>query len=611
MKMKVLLVMPKVPYAINDWNIPPVGIAYVSSSMKKMGIEVHNLNLSLSKYETKEAIERAIEEFQIDIVATGDLVVNYKAVKEIVDVAKNYAPRIITIIGGGLVTHSPIDAMKLIENADYGVIGEGEVTDGELVKVLGTGGDVSKVDGIIYRSGDEFVITEPRKEIEDIDTIPWPDYEGFQYFELIKRFAVDGKITAALTTSRACPFQCTFCSTSGGRKYRQRSLDSIFEELDYLITQYGVSEIFLNDELFAVNEGRVSEFCERIAQYHIDWHVMLRIGKHIQLPLLKKMREAGCLGVCYGLESADDGVLKSMRKGTTVEEMLRVLTITKKAGINVRGGFIFGDSAETCETAQKTMDWIEEHVELLENVSISPIVLYPGSALYDKAVKRNIISNTTEFIAQGCPLKNVSDHMTDEEYYQLVSYKIPDFSARYRYKIAMFHKRDLLESVDLDDGVSYHHRFTCRRCGKVDDRKIYPGALFQYHVVCKECGEKYDLFPNYIFFSQHEKEITDILKNEGTAIWGVGETTQVLYNCNAYLRENDVLIFDSNPYKQEKGFYGKKVYSPEKINEHPVDTIICSVGNVNYLYIKKYVQENLKQIERVVWINNILLEENK
>ncbi len=610
--MNVLLVMPKVPYAINDWNIPPVGIAYVSSSMKAMGLVVHNLNLSLSEYDTEEAIQRAIEENNIDVVATGDLVVNYQAVKEIVDIAKNYKPNIITIIGGGLVTHSPIEAMELIKNADYGVIGEGEITDGELVKALEYGRDISEVDGIIYRNGEEYVITNPREEIEDIDIIPWPDYEGFQYFELIKKFTVDGKITAALTTSRACPFQCTFCSTSGGRKYRQRSLDSIFEELDYLVVKYGVSEIFLNDELFAVNEKRVDEFCERIKTYHLDWHVMLRIGKQIQLPLLLKMRDAGCLGICYGLESADNNVLKSMKKGTTVEEMLRVLEITKKAGINVRGGFIFGDVAESYETADRTMNWIEEHVELLENVSISPIVLYPGSALYEKAIKERIIPDAKEFIAQGCPLKNVSEHMTDEEYNYLVGYKIPEFSAKYRYKIAMLHQEKYHEKIHISqEEHSYIHSYTCKKCNNTDIRKIYPGALFQYHIVCEKCGEKYDLFPNYIFFSQHENEITEILRKKGTAIWGVGETTQALYNCNSYFRNENILIYDSNIYKQENGFYGKKVYSPEMIQEHDVKTIICSVGNVNYLEIKRYIQDNLKKVEQVVWINNILLEVQK
>ncbi len=607
--MKVLLVMPKVPYAINDWNIPPVGIAYVSACMKRAGIEVYNLNLSLSEYDTKDAIERAIDEYGIEIVATGDLVVNYRAVQEIVDIAKSYKEEIITIIGGGLVTHSPIEAMKLIANADYGVIGEGEITDAELVRTLEICGDVSKVKGIIFEREGKYIITPPREEIEDLDTLPWPDYEGFQYFELIRRFSVDGKITAALTTSRACPFHCTFCSSSGGRKYRQRSLDSIFAELDFLVDKYGVSEIFLNDELFAVNQERVIEFCDRIARYKLDWHVMLRIGKQIQLPVLEKMRASGCLGVCYGLESADNGVLQSMKKGITVEEMLRVLIITKQVGLNVRGGFIFGDSAETCETAQKTMDWIESHVELLENVSISPIVLYPGSALYDKAVKKNIIADTTEFIANGCPLKNVSDYMTDAEYYHLVNYKIPDFSARYRYKIAKYHEKELKEHIDLYDGKVYLHRFTCRKCGREDTRKISARALFQYHLVCPACGEKYDLFPNYIFFSQHEAEITRLLKTMHAAIWGVGETTQVLYHCNEYLRNHELKFYDSNVYKQEHGFYGKKVYDPEMIPEHGIQTIICSVGNANYLSISKYIHEHFLGVKNVIWINNILLEE--
>ena len=201
--MNVLLVMPKVPYSINDWNIPPVGILYVSSSMKSMGLSVYTLNLSMSNLSPKDAIEQTIKENNIEIVATGDLVVNYLAVKEILDIAKNYNPNIVTIMGGGLVTHSPKEAMRLIPSADFGVIGEGEVTDVELVKAIENGIDPINVDGIIYREKKELVITKHREEIDDIDQIPWPDYEGFQYFEQMERYAVDGKMTAALTTSRA------------------------------------------------------------------------------------------------------------------------------------------------------------------------------------------------------------------------------------------------------------------------------------------------------------------------------------------------------------------------------------------------------------------------
>lgn len=199
--------------------------------------------------------------------------------------------------------------------------------------------------GIIYRDGDVLRKTEPRPLIDDLDALPWPDCEGFNYFEAVKRISENGEISAALTTSRSCPFHCTVCSHSGGAKYRQRTLDSIFAELDYLVDRYHLKKLVLSDELFAVDEARVHEFCRRIAPLHLTWWVFLRLGKRIQIELL--------------------------------QEMLRVLEITKKAGIKARGNFIFGDTMEILETAEYTMNWVENHADLIEGPAFSPIRLYP------------------------------------------------------------------------------------------------------------------------------------------------------------------------------------------------------------------------------------------
>lgn len=148
--------------------------------------------------------------------------------------------------------------MKGISTADFGMIGEGEINVCELAKAISVGvgqDDYKNIKGLIIRSVDnEVYLTAPREEISDIDTILWPDYEGFEYFEMIRRFWDSdntGIVSVPLTTSRSCPFRCTFCSKSGGEKYRQRSLDNIFEELDYLVAKYHVNRILLNDELFA------------------------------------------------------------------------------------------------------------------------------------------------------------------------------------------------------------------------------------------------------------------------------------------------------------------------------------------------------------------------
>lgn len=603
----ILLVMPRITYAINDWNIPPVGILYVSASMKKAGLPVYTLNLNTEDGDVESIVQSEITANDIGIVCTGDLVVNYKAVQEVVDAAKAVSTSIKTIIGGGLVTHSPEEAMEIIENADFGVIGEGEITDAELIKAICEGTDLNDVDGIIYRKEDGLCKTKKRKEIENLDELPWPDYEGFRYFELLKKHSDNGKLSAPLTTSRSCPFNCTFCSKSGGEKYRQRSLDSIFEEMDYLISEYGVAEIFLNDELFADKLQRVEEFCERIKERHIEWYVMMRISKKITHKLLNKMKEAGCIGIFYGLESADDAVLRSMRKGITVDSMLEVLKMTNEEGLNVRGGFIFGDTVETCESAERTLNWVQQHINLLGNVTISPIVLYPGSALYDSAVRMGKIENEKEHILKGCPLVNVSS-MDEEDYKELIGFKLPEFTAKFR-KIFSDRLIEELHEEIIADNKDYNHYFICRKCGQKISHRIAPTDMFQKHTACVNCGEKYDFFPNILYFETFEEKITNKLAQDNIAIWGAGETLNCLYECNTFFRENNVPVIDSDPYKQEKGFYGKKVYKPEETAGLDIDTVICCVGNVAYNHIRKNITTNYPNIKQVLWINDIGLKE--
>lgn len=603
MRKNILLVMPKVPYALNDWNIPPVGLLYISASLKNRGFNVYTLNLMLEDLVMEDVLKKYILSNNIDIIATGDLVVNYRAVKDIIDIAKKIYPEIITIIGGGLVTHSPLEAMKIIDNADYGIIGEGEDSICELIGALENNLDIKNVKGVIYNDNGYLYQTRESEPIKDLDKLPFPDYDGFNYFQIAKRFSSNQDITAALTTSRSCPFSCTFCSSSGGKTYRQRSLKNIFNELDLLINKYGVNEVFLNDELFAVDARRVVEFCEMIKTYHIKWYVMLRISKHIQIDLLKKMNECGCIGVFYGLESADNQILESMRKKITVEEMSRVLIITKEAGLKMRGGFIFGDTKETMTSVENTLSWIKQHFDLLENVTLSPIVLFPGSELYNRAVKTQRISNSEEFIRNGCPLINSSQYLSNEEYDFIVHYKLPEFTAELRNKIAELYQKKLNEKIFADFSTGqYRHVFTCEKCEKENSRILYSTMMFQSHFVCPYCNEKYDFFPNYLYFKTYEKSITDFFRKNNVAIWGCGETLHNLYVCNQYIKNNDIPLIDVNPYKQKHGFYGKHVYSPNDIKFLNVEIVIFCLGNVNYDKVKIDFAKKYPLVKNIYWI---------
>ena len=148
---------------------------------------------------------------------------------------------------------------------DYGVIGEGEYTAAELIDAIINKKDFSRIKGIIYKDeSGRIVRTQPRPEIEDIDSLPYPDYDGFNVDRYLERhfpateyfraLGHDNPRIIDMVSSRSCPFSCTFCFHTSGKKYRQRSLGSFFKEAEYVIQKYNANIIALNDELFSVRD---------------------------------------------------------------------------------------------------------------------------------------------------------------------------------------------------------------------------------------------------------------------------------------------------------------------------------------------------------------------
>lgn len=609
-KKNILLVIPKGILPNETWEMLPIGIMYVSSSLKKSGIPTYCLNLIGEERDEYEILKEYIEKYEIDIVATGGLVVNHQEMKVITDCVKRLNENIVTIIGGGLVTHSPEEAMEIIITADYGVLGEGEITDVELIKAIESRRDIEQVKGIIFRKENSLIMSEPRPDIKDLDTLPWPDYEGFQYFKVLKKVSSTHKIIAPITTSRSCPFQCTYCTKSGGGNYRQRSLDSVFEEVDYLISKYEVDHFILNDELFAYKSERVSEFCQRISEKNVTWEISLRIGPNITIELLEKMKKAGCNRVQYGLESACDKVLKSMKKGTTKAEMLRVLEITKDIGIVMQGCFIFGDTAETVETVQETLDFIYQYAELMPETGISPILLFPGSALYDKAVSDKKIQSSKDFIEQGLPLTNFSA-MSDEEYFQMVHSTLPSFAVAFRLKIQENNEDAENYKITCNSPTEYQLTYTCKHCKKVNEFQLQPKDLVTWYGYCQECACSHTNFPFFFYFQSFQEKFKELILSTKSVIWGTGGVFQGFYTCNPWITEENVILIDNDKRKQKLGVNEMQVFAPEYLENRDIDTVILCVYSYSALQLERFIKINYPKIKKVLWVFEVGLEDKK
>lgn len=424
-KLNVLYIIPRYrTYGMEGHYVMPMGILYVSAYVKRSDIaNVYTLNLNHESGEEYDILQSYITKNNIDFVGLGGLSGEYSDIFRVVSYVRKIDPNVIIQVGGGIMTADPMVTMQAMPDVDFGIIGEGEQTSVELIDAIARKIDVTSVNGIIYRDENGLRITNRRVEIDDLDTLPLPDYEGFNYAEYLRLnpdLSDEGKKYSQVSVigGRSCKYNCTFCFHPSGSKYRQRSLDSIFSEIDYLIKNYDISYIALREELFATDNERVRQFCERVRVYDFDWSIQLRIDS-INQELVDLLKNTRCRYLFVGVESADDRVLKSMRKGITLTQIEHALDMLRDAGLNSRSGVIFGDTVETFETAMFTLDWFKKNYTKYR-MFVDMIIAFPGSVLYRRACDSGVIPNPVEFLKDGCPIVNVSQ-MNDTEFATLVT----------------------------------------------------------------------------------------------------------------------------------------------------------------------------------------------
>ena len=423
MRKNILFVIPRYEtYGMEGHYVMPMGTLYVSAYVKEANVaNVFTLNLNHIEGDETSILRENIFSHDIDVITIGGLSGEYSDIARMTRIAKQIKKDLLVVVAGGIITADPVVAMQALEHADIGIVGEGEQTNVELLKALAEGAPLSNVNGLVYKDGDQIITTTRREEIFDLDTLPFPDYLSFDYDQYLLRnpdLSDEGQKYSQVSVigGRSCKYNCTFCFHPSGSRYRQRSLDSIFSEIDFLTAHYPISYIALREELFATDNRRVAEFCKRMESRDFDWSIQLRIDS-INEKLVELLRNTRCRYLFVGIESACDEVLRSMRKGINLKQIEYALDLLHDAGLNSRSGLIFGDAAETYESAMFSLDWYERNKSKYR-MFVDMIISFPGSALYKNACASGVIPDPVRFLREGCPIVNVS-RMSDEEFLAL------------------------------------------------------------------------------------------------------------------------------------------------------------------------------------------------
>lgn len=204
------------------------------------------------------------------------------------------------------------------------------------------------------------LIQTPR--IKDLDALPRVDYELFfdrpRPYELTMPF-VDDKPIYNLTTSRSCPYKCTFCAVRSiwGRLWTAHSAERIVDDILYLKKTYDVAGIYFREDLFTTQKERVFEICNLLRKHSLNlpWACETRAEEATNKDMVEEMARSGCCGFYIGAESGSQRMLDLYNKEATVEDTINACSIAKKHNIIVAMSIIVADPHE--RVSDKLATW--------------------------------------------------------------------------------------------------------------------------------------------------------------------------------------------------------------------------------------------------------------
>lgn len=405
--MKVLLINPKTNLPIETRTSPSLGLAYLGAVSEWQG---HTVRIYDGDVEDI-SLEEVLRHFAPDLVGITANTIQVESAWRDAALVKSVAD-VPVVLGGPHPTVLPAESAERPE-VDIVVRGEGEATWEELCQWRAENGEwqgtilgLQSVQGISYQTLDGQVHHNPdRPVIEDLDSLPLPAYHLFKmdrYTNLQPTVDHIGGPSYPILTSRGCPYRCTYCSQIGPRRWRMRSPENVVAEWRWLVRDLGAAEIGVLDDSFNINRQRVLDICDLLIKEeltHVPWIMINGIRANlVDMELLGRMRQAGCIRSAFGVESGNQEILDSViGKQLTLEQVRAAFKAAKEVGMETIGFFMIGLPGETEETMNDTIRFAIELDPVVANFSMA--TPFPGTEM-SRIVKekgRLLVNNYDDF----------------------------------------------------------------------------------------------------------------------------------------------------------------------------------------------------------------------
>ncbi len=395
---------------------PPLGIMGLASYLRDRfsDMDVKLIDMAPERLSHDEAADKVLG-FSPDVVGISAMSYEASDMQKLSGLIKSKAPDLPVIAGGPHVTTIKERAFE-DPNLDCIVMGEGELTLAELLpRILAGERDFSEVAGIGFRKNGEVKITGPRDEIVDLDSLPLPAYDLIdlpRYWDL-PRFGTTfvNKEYATLSTSRACPYQCTYCHRIFGRRYRSQRPENVLRDLESLYRDFGVREVQFVDDCFNLEKKRMAAICDGIVERGLKFSISFPNGIRGDImneESLQKLKRAGTYRITYAIETASPRMQKFIKKNVKLDKLKDVIEETDRQNIMVDGFFMVGFPGETREEIKMTMDYALS--SKLHSANFWFVTPFKGTELYDQAVEMGYdVPDETESLHYFDPQTDLSE----------------------------------------------------------------------------------------------------------------------------------------------------------------------------------------------------------
>ena len=397
--MRILLVQAR--FSVHfGYVTPPLGLMSLSAFLKRAGyrdVEVLHLDALPA---SGEHLKGKLREFKPDIVGIGAMTAQAKSMHAAARLVKELLPEALVLVGGAHPTHYPEDCAN-DPAIDAAVLHEGELTLLELVRRHEKGEPLQETAGVVLRRDGRAVRTRAREFIEDLDSLPFPDYdavdlEAYRNLMPCSILAYRQKYTSVMT-SRGCPYHCTFCHRVMGKKFRAQSPERALSELTLLHERYGIDHIEMIDDIANCSPERFKAILRGLIARGLGLKIYLAAGLRADLldeETIDLMPRAGVVALTVAVETGSPRMQKLIKKNLDLGKTRKIIDCAARRRIYVQGLFMLGFPGETAGDMFQTLRYAAG--SRLHSMMIASCFGFRGTELGESLPEGAVMSPDTD-----------------------------------------------------------------------------------------------------------------------------------------------------------------------------------------------------------------------